>query len=168
MVQAKVTQAGSQLKVEGIFNAPQMTVFRAYTDDTLLKQWWSPDGWETTTSQMDFREGGQWFYIMTCTDPESETYGQTSSGLTTYSEIKAPESYQFTDAFTDEAGNINEAMPLLKGSYQFESLGTQTKVINITELNSPEEVKQLLDMGMIEGLEGTWRKLERLLMTLTD
>jgi uncharacterized protein YndB with AHSA1/START domain len=47
-----------------IFNAPKMTVFSAWTNPELLKQWWGPRGFTNTFHEFDLRKGGHWKFTM--------------------------------------------------------------------------------------------------------
>ena len=39
-------------------------VWKAFTTAEALAQWWGPNGFTITTSSFDFREGGEWVFIM--------------------------------------------------------------------------------------------------------
>lgn len=47
-----------------VFDAPRELVFRAFTERGHVESWWGPDGFTTTTYEMDVRPGGQWRYMM--------------------------------------------------------------------------------------------------------
>lgn len=58
-----------------IFAAPPDRVWRAWTDPQQLARWWGPNGFNTTTREIDVRPGGAWRYVMhgpDGTDYESE------------------------------------------------------------------------------------------------
>jgi uncharacterized protein YndB with AHSA1/START domain len=44
--------------------APRELVFDAWTDPKHVGHWWSPNGFTTTTHEMDVRPGGVWRFIM--------------------------------------------------------------------------------------------------------
>jgi uncharacterized protein YndB with AHSA1/START domain len=46
------------------FRAPRERVFRAWTEGPQIVQWWGPDGFTTTTKEMDVRPGGVWRFTM--------------------------------------------------------------------------------------------------------
>jgi uncharacterized protein YndB with AHSA1/START domain len=46
------------------FRAPRELVFRAWTDSGHIARWWGPDGFTTTTREMDVRPGGVWRFTM--------------------------------------------------------------------------------------------------------
>ena len=168
MKKITVNQEGNKLVLERVFDAPQAVVFKAFTDGDILKQWWSPSGWITSKSEMDFLENGKWFYCMKCVDEEqTEFFGQLSCGVTTFIKVDAPHSYTSTDAFSDENGNVDEDMPITKNENTFTELGgNQTKLVNTVTVDDEDQIKQLIDMGMIEGVEETWIKLDKVLENL--
>jgi uncharacterized protein YndB with AHSA1/START domain len=47
-----------------IFNAPRELVFRAFSDPSLLAQWWGPNGFTNTFHEFDFKPGGAWRFTM--------------------------------------------------------------------------------------------------------
>jgi uncharacterized protein YndB with AHSA1/START domain len=46
------------------FRAPRELVFRAWTESGQIGEWWGPDGFTTTTREMDVRPGGVWRFTM--------------------------------------------------------------------------------------------------------
>lgn len=56
--------ANKKLIVVREFDAPLAEVWKAWTDSSILDQWWAPKPWKAKTKTMDFREGGTWLYSM--------------------------------------------------------------------------------------------------------
>ncbi len=46
------------------YDAPRALVFTAWTDSKHVAQWWGPNGFTTTISEMDVRPGGIWRLVM--------------------------------------------------------------------------------------------------------
>jgi uncharacterized protein YndB with AHSA1/START domain len=44
--------------------ASSKTVFRAWTDPDMLKEWWGPAGFTNTFHEFDLRPGGKWRFTM--------------------------------------------------------------------------------------------------------
>jgi uncharacterized protein YndB with AHSA1/START domain len=44
-----------QLTIEKRFSAPRAKVWKAFTDDALLIQWWGPKTWPASSKSFDFR-----------------------------------------------------------------------------------------------------------------
>ncbi len=47
-----------------VFNASRERVWEAWTDPVRIGKWWGPNGFTTTTHEMDARPGGVWRFIM--------------------------------------------------------------------------------------------------------
>jgi uncharacterized protein YndB with AHSA1/START domain len=43
---------------------PPQTVFGAWTDPNVLKEWWGPAGFTNTFKEFDLRPGGKWVFTM--------------------------------------------------------------------------------------------------------
>src|SRR5438876_10975220 len=46
------------LIIKRIFNAPPATVWKAWTEEKYIKQWWGPDRFTCPSAKIDLREGG--------------------------------------------------------------------------------------------------------------
>ena len=53
-----------QIVVSRVFQAPRELVFRAFTEQEHVEQWWGPNGFTLTTHEMDVRPGGTWRFLM--------------------------------------------------------------------------------------------------------
>lgn len=154
---------GRTLTVRRTFKAPKSAVWRAFSDPALLAQWWGPRGWETEIKHMDFSDGGYWHYGMKCTDiQQGDWYGKTSWGHGTYQNINPQDSFEYTDAFSDENGTINPDMPIARTIVELTESGGATTVTSTTIYDTAEALAQVLEMGMKEGLTQTWDRLAEL------
>jgi uncharacterized protein YndB with AHSA1/START domain len=142
------------LLVERVYDAPRDLVFKAWTEPERLKQWFGPKGWTLPVCKIDFRPGGTWHYCM------EGPGGEKSWGLGTYNEIVVPERIVYTDAFSDEQGNIADGMPVMAISVEFIDEGGKTRIVSRTNFGTREELESLVQMGMLEGLNETWDRLE--------
>ncbi|MGM8365513.1 SRPBCC domain-containing protein [Virgibacillus sp. W0181] len=155
------------LVLERVFDAPCDLVFNMFKEPEHLKVWWGPIGWELPVCHIDFRPGGMWHFCMKCTDrDQGEYYGMESWGKVIYNDIIEPETIIYTDYFTDADGNIDETMPAAEITLKFIDLGDQTKLVNRAEYVSAEELKKVMDMGMLQGISETWNRLEEQLKQL--
>lgn len=154
----KVNTEGTSLVLSREFDAPRDLVFKAYSDCEHLSRWWAPAGWSLTQCNMDFREGGRWHYCMS-----SDTEDMQSWGLADYEEITAPERIQYTDHFSDEQGNPNEQMPSAQIKVLLSEKDGVTLLVSRTTYASQDDLQQILDMGVVEGVGETWAKLDKML-----
>lgn len=153
----------STLTLERTFDAPRQKVWDAFTKPELFIQWWGPQGWTTEVKEFDFSEGGVNHYGMKCVDKEQgEWYGKYSWGKMVYSNIRPIEGFENVDYFVDENAVVQENMPASKTAMAFTEVDGQTKIVSVTEYTTPEALKTVLDMGMLEGIAQTWDRLEEL------
>jgi len=153
-------EAGKELVLERVFKAPRALVFEAFSNEDHLKHWWGPRGWEVPHCTVDFRPGGKWHYCMKCVDQnQGQFYGMESWGLGVYHDIDAPARIVYTDYFSDADANINEDMPPTLATLTFEEVEGGTRVINRATYASEENLKTVLDMGMLQGVTETWDRL---------
>jgi uncharacterized protein YndB with AHSA1/START domain len=148
-----------ELKVERVFDAPRDLVWKAWTDPDQLAAWWGPRGWATTNYKFEFKPGGMWHYCMRGPD------GMESWGRGIFKEIVAPERFSYVDEFSNPDGGVDENMP---GSIFIENVfedlgGSKTKLVSRSELQSAEQLKSLVEMGMLQGLTETWDRLAEFL-----
>lgn len=140
-----------------IFNADVSKVWDYFIKSELLDQWWAPKPWKCETKEQDFKEGGIWLYSMV--GPEGERhYAQVK-----YGEIMEHRSFDGTDAFCDENGNINQDFGQSKWLFGFTGVEEGTKVTVNIHFASPEGIKQQLDMGFEEGFKMGLNQLEEIL-----
>lgn len=155
------------LVLERVFNAPRALVFKMYKEPEHLKFWWGPKGWELPVCKVDFRPGGVWHYCMKCVDKnQGQFFGMESWGKAIYQEIVEPEKIVYTDYFSDAEGNENADMPSTKVTTELIDLGGKTKLVSRGEYASPEALKTVMEMGMLEGISQTWERLEEHLAEL--
>jgi uncharacterized protein YndB with AHSA1/START domain len=148
---------GTEMAITRIFDAPKETVFHAFTSSEDLKSWWGPKGWTLPVSRMDFKANGSWDYCM-----QSPT-GEKSCGKSVYHDIQSPDSFTYTDYFTDEEGSINPDLPEMRITVDFEDMDGKTKVSSRTHFQTQDDLKKVLDMGAEEGMLETWDRLDEYL-----
>lgn len=144
------------------FNAPVTLVWRAFTEPELLDQWWAPKPWKCVTQSMDFNPSGKWRYDMVGPN------GESHAAIQIFDEIEFEKFFSGIDAFADNLGNINEAMPVAKWKNTF--IPTENGTLVITEAKYPntESLETVLKMGMAEGLSMAQDNLDEVLKALTS
>jgi len=147
-----VEVAERTLKIARRFDALRAMVFKAYTDGEALKQWFGPEGWPLTVSDMDFRVGGSWHYCMSGPD------GAQAWGLAMLDEIVEPERVVYRDAFSDADRNV--VPPTSDVTVEFIERGPTSTSLQITIVfASNEERDNVIAMGMEEGMAQTLEHL---------
>lgn len=162
-----VTFAGAEARVftlKRIFNAPRSLVFQAYSQPEHLKHWWGPRGWTLTVCNIDFRAGGSWHYCMKCMDEsQGDYYGMESWGKAIYKEIVPNEKIVLVDYFSDAEGTESGDLPASESTWQFFDQGDQTLMVSTSTYASEEALRQVVEMGMEQGITETLDRLaERL------
>ncbi|NLR80100.1 SRPBCC family protein [Chitinophaga eiseniae] len=148
------------LTIRREFLADRQLVWNCYTKSELLDRWFAPAPLTTKTKSMDFREGGHWHYAMV--EPNGTEYW----GYTAYLKIEAIDFYTALDAFSNEAAEINEALPRAEWLVTFTDKGENALVETIVTYKSLADLEQVIQMGMEQGMTATLNKLDELLLTL--
>ncbi|WP_188456433.1 SRPBCC domain-containing protein [Virgibacillus oceani] len=160
---SKVTSyaEGRDLIMERTFDAPRELVFKVFTEPEHLEQWWGPEGWQTTVKKFELKPDGIWHYCMRCEDKDQgDFYGQESWGKSVYHEIVEPEKIVYTDMFSDAEGNTNENMPGIKITMTFIEQSGKTKIVTRSEFPSEEDLKKIMEMGVVEGTASQYECLD--------
>lgn len=139
------------------FAAGRQLVWDCYTRAELLNQWFAPKLFTTKTKSMDFKDGGHWHYAMI--GPDGTEYW----GYTEYNNVNPIDYYETSDAFSNEAGEINEGLPKAKWQVTFSDKGENTIVETIVHYASLADLETVLNMGMEEGMVSTLEKLDELI-----
>ena len=122
------------------FAAPVEKVWAAWTEPEQIKKWWGPKTFTAPTVQMDFREGGNYFFSM-----QSDVWadGREMFSTGTYKEIVPMRKIVCTDSFADEQGKVVSAsyygmpaeIPLeLEVTVEFEVLGNGHTKMTLTHV----------------------------------
>jgi uncharacterized protein YndB with AHSA1/START domain len=155
--------AEREFVITRVFDAPRELVFQAWTDRTLVTQWWGPHGFTNPVCEMDVRPGGAYRIVMR----SGEGVDYPVKGV--YREIVEPERLVMTDDCSEHPAewhdlvnpNRPKGRPTLEAlsTVTFEDLHGKTKLTVRTLFESAAIRDAMLKMGMTEG----WgQSLERL------
>ncbi len=144
------------------FNAPKKLVFTAFSDAKALGDWWGPAECKNSVVKLDFRKAGVFQYKM-------EKGSSVNYGRFIFGQILPYDILEFTNAFSDERGNILRApfdIPLpLEIFYRLTFQENNGKTI-ITLTGQPvnatqEEIEgfRSIHSGMRKGFGATFDKL---------
>lgn len=142
------------------FAAPIDLVWKAWTEDEILDQWWGPKPWRAETKKMDFREGGCWLYAMV--SPEGEKHWSKGNFIS----IKKEKYFSSKGGFSDEEGNINPAFPQNLWENNFIPADNTVKVDILLTYDSLEDLEKEIEMGFKEGITTDFEQLDELLPSL--
>ncbi len=94
MTAALSTTADRELVLTRLIDAPREKVYRAWTDPSVLRQWFAPAPYTTPKAELDVRPGGSNLIVMRGPD------GQDMPNRGVYLEVVPNERLVFTDAYT--------------------------------------------------------------------
>ncbi len=154
MTQATQSAAEREIVLTRVVEAPRDLVFTAYTEPQHVSRWWGPNGFSTTTHEMDVRPGGVWRFTMTHAE-----YG-TFPNLIVYREVVRPERLVY-DHGADEHDEGTFHVTIT-----FEDEGGKTRVTQTSVFNTAEQRAEVIKFGAVELGMQTLEKLAAYLPTM--
>ena len=145
-----------EMTVVAEFEASAEKVWDVWADPRKLEKWWGPPSWPATFHEYDFTEGGEAKYYMT--GPE----GEKAPGYWRFQAIEANRRIEFLDGFADQDGNPNDEMPVMVMTMTLDENGDKTRMTTVTRFNSVEDLDQVLEMGMEEGIREAMGQIDAL------
>jgi uncharacterized protein YndB with AHSA1/START domain len=136
-----------------VFDAPRSMVFKAWTDQSQLQQWWGPKHFTNPVCEVDARVGGAWHIVMR--DPQGNDY--PCGGV--YREIVEPERLVFTNDATDADGNV-----ILQGLTKVTFVERDGKTTVTVDTTTSAMVPYAA--AFLEGMEAGWTQSIDKLSTL--
>ncbi|WP_417590704.1 SRPBCC family protein [Owenweeksia hongkongensis] len=154
----QVDKETNTVKVQREFAADLDLTWDAWTKPEILDQWWAPKPYKTVTKSMDFREGGMWLYYMI--SPEGDKHWCKND----YQTIHTKQNYSALDAFCDENGTTNAAMPRTLWTNTFtEQTADKTLVSIVAKYDSLADLEKVIEMGFKEGFTMALGNLDEVL-----
>jgi glutathione S-transferase len=111
-----------ELQQSRFIRAPRETVFDAFTDETLLRQWHCPRGLSVPHSRSDARAGGAWQLQMQARDGSRFAVGGV------YREVKRPERLVYTWAWQGENSPMGGIETLVEVDFLERDGGTELRL----------------------------------------
>ncbi|MGI5862008.1 MAG: SRPBCC family protein [Myxococcales bacterium] len=150
----KVTTPSDRvIQIERVFDAPRDRVWRAFTEPTLLAQWWAR-GNRVDIERFELKRGGHWRFVEHSPEGVDGFEGR-------FAEVVPQERMTQTFEWDGMPG-----YPSLDTA-TFEELGpNQTKVVTISRFYTNEMRDGMLGAGMEQGLNESYAALDRLLATI--
>ena len=139
------------------FDAPTDQVWQLWADPRKLERWWGPPTYPATFEEHDLSPGGQVTYFMTSPD------GERFYGWWRVSAVNPPKSLEFVDGFADQQGKPNPDMPTTNVHMQLSQRDGGTRMELRSVFDSREQMEQLDNMGMTEGLRLSVGQMDALL-----
>lgn len=139
------------------FDAPLERVWRLWADPRLLERWWGPPTHPATFERHDLSPGGTVTYFMT--GPEGERH----HGWWRIDAVEPPTALAFTDGFANEDGTPNPELPVTTAHVRLSEHEGGTRMVLRSTFASREQMDQLVEMGMVEGLRLAVGQMDALL-----
>jgi uncharacterized protein YndB with AHSA1/START domain len=142
-------QTNRELTLTRVFAAPRELVFKAWTDEKLLAQWWGPDGFTAPIAEIDARPGGKINVVM------EDTAGLIAKGgrypmTGQFDEVATPERLVFT------ASAIMNGQPILETKITVtfaEQDDKTTMTVHVVVTRATPEAE-----GSLAGMEAGWNQ----------
>jgi uncharacterized protein YndB with AHSA1/START domain len=139
------------------FDAPIERVWQLWADPRKLERWWGPPSYPATVEKHDLIPGGDVTYSMTGPD------GDQPRGWWRVTSVNPPKSLEFTDGFANQDGTPNADMPITRVHMQLTEHGGRTRMELRSVFESREQMEQLVNMGVVEGLQQAVGQMDALL-----
>jgi uncharacterized protein YndB with AHSA1/START domain len=141
-----------------LLKAPRALVWQAWTDKTMLAEWWGPEMFTNPVVKGDIAVGGT--LAITMHGPKGTPYDQDFPMTKRYVEIVPNEKLVFENNAIGPDGEI-----LIKGltTVTFQDEAGGTRMTMETTAKAMAEVAVAMIGGMDQGWSGSFNKLEKLL-----
>ena len=140
------------------FAASRERVWQLWADPRKLERWWGPPTYPATVEKHDLAPGGEVTYFMT--GPE----GDKHHGWWRVTSVNPPTSLEFTDGFADQDGAPTAGMPITSVRMELTEQSGGTRMVLRTAFDSLEQMEQMVNQGMVEGLQEAVGQMDALLV----
>ncbi|CAD5990737.1 SRPBCC family protein [Agreia sp. COWG] len=144
------------------FTVPVRRLWDAYTDPRSIERFWGPPTYPATFLRHDAAPGGRSLYRMT--GPE----GDEHYGYWEWLAVSPFDSFEVSDGFADATGAANTELPTVHMTYVFEGTDDGSRLITTSRFDSLEQLEQLLDMGMLDGVNQAMSQIDDVLADLAS
>ena len=145
------------LTVVAEFDAKAERVWQAWEDPRQLERWWGPPTVPATFDRLEFEPGGDARYYMTL--PE----GQKAYGWWKINAVKPPDRLEFDEGFAGDDGEPLDPEDNARCVVTFAEDDGVTRMTFVSSFRSTEQLHQMLEMGMEEGLREAMGQIDALL-----
>jgi uncharacterized protein YndB with AHSA1/START domain len=132
-------------------------VWQVWENPRLLERWWGPPTWPATFDRLEFKPGGDARYYMT--GPE----GEKARGWWKIVDISAPRLLEFDDGFAGDDGEPLDPADTTRCVVTLEEDAGVTTMTSVTTFKSAEQLKQMVEMGMEEGMTEAMGQIDAIL-----
>ena len=148
----KVEPGKQEITGQRDFDAPRDLVFKAYTDPSLIPQWWGPAKYKTRVEALDARPGGHWRFVQKGDQSPEEAF----RGV--FHEVIPGELIIQTFEYEGLPGHH-----VILETITFEDLGARTRVTDQLVFQSVADRDGMVQSGMEGGANESAERLTELL-----
>jgi uncharacterized protein YndB with AHSA1/START domain len=149
------------MTVTAEFDATTDRVWQLYADPRKLERWWGPPTYPATFVDHDLTPGAVCTYFMTGPD------GSRSHGWWQVLEVEHARLLKVRDGFGESPDRAPEGMPTMIMTLRFVERGDGgTRIDIVSEFGSVEQLQQLLEMGVEEGLKAAMGQMDDVLASI--
>ena len=146
------------MTVNAEFDAAVERTWQLWSDPRQLERWWGPPTHPATVVDHDLAPGALVTYFMTGPD------GAQHHGWWRVVAVAAPHALEVEDGFADETGRPKDDLPNTKMTVRLTPRdGGGTRVQIVSRFSSRDAMKQLISMGMDEGLTAAMSQMDAIL-----
>ncbi len=141
-----------ELTIERTFDAPLDLVWKAWTDEKMIRKWWGPRGVTNPTCEWDARPGGKIYIVMLAGKELGPAAGMKWPMKGTFKEVTPQSRLVFAGGALDDVDRASDTFIEQEVTVDFEDLGTKTKMnlhLIITKAGGPKASAAL--QGMTQG-----------------
>lgn len=145
------------LTITAEFAAPVERVWRIWADPRQLERWWGPPTWPATFEEHEATVGARSSYVMTGPD------GEKARGYWRVTKVEEPTRFEFDDGFADDDGNPVDSLGITHAVVTLAEVDGRTRMIVRSTFESLEQLEQMVQMGMEEGMTQAMGQIDALL-----
>src|SRR5438309_1149999 len=112
-----------ELTLQRVFDAPKELVWKAWTDQELVKEWWGPRGFNSEVTSWDVKAGGDIDLVMLAGDDLGQMSGMKAPMQGKFDEIVEGEKIEFSASAIVNGKAVLETQTTV----MFEAEGEKTK-----------------------------------------
>lgn len=140
--------AQREIVLDRVFDAPRERVFQAWTEPDALAHWWGPEGFRTTTHEMEVRPGGTWRF--TLHGPDGTDY----PNRIVFRDVARPERLAY--AHDDDGAGRHPGFDV---TVTFDEDGGRTRLVMRMDYRTAEAREHAVQWGVQEGGRETLARL---------
>ncbi len=148
------------LTVIADYPVPLHRLWDAYADPRMIERFWGPEGWPATFTRHDMAVGGQSNYFMTGPD------GTRAGGWFRFIAVEPMKRFEVEDGFGESVDSADAGMPTMHMVFTFEATATGSRQTTVTTFPSVEAMDQLVQMGMMDGMQSAMSQIDAVLADL--